>query len=425
MRLEGLADLKADHVYLLTGFRSVRLVKALFDWVNAHADGAADELMLYRGPAESKQQNKTKSSPRRKQSRAMDGLNQLFLTLFLLRTGVHLNVAAILFDISAGSVTAYFVTWLFCLTQFCRLAMPFPSQKLNRDTIPQDWVDLGYNRTRIIVDTTNVDLPVPSDTDVNSATFQRYYGGSVAKILVGINPAGAVTFASLPYPGKISDADLFKRTILMLELLDEEDDVLVDRGFTVHSDCAVNGIGCQMPPMKNRRLIQFSRDQGVLGSKSANRRIHIERAMKRCKAFGYLHRVVPLDQLDILSHIVYVIAFLSNFQCPLTQAEEDEDFVQVWSGDEDNNDNANNNTTTNDNNNNNCNNNNTNNNNSNVNTNPSVYQPRWALSDIEWQNPFISPSLPVESAAVSSTSLSSPVKLQVSPGNANLPVLLL
>jgi len=355
----------------------------------------------------------------------MDGLNQLFLTLFLLRTGVHLNVAAILFDISAGSVTAYFVTWLFCLTQFCRLAMPFPSQKLNRDTIPQDWVDLGYNRTRIIVDTTNVDLPVPSDTDVNSATFQRYYGGSVAKILVGINPAGAVTFASLPYPGKISDADLFKRTILMLELLDEEDDVLVDRGFTVHSDCAVNGIGCQMPPMKNRRLIQFSRDQGVLGSKSANRRIHIERAMKRCKAFGYLHRVVPLDQLDILSHIVYVIAFLSNFQCPLTQAEEDEDFVQVWSGDEDNNDNANTTTTTNDNNNNNCNNNNTNNNNSNVNTNPSVYQPRWALSDIEWQNPFISPSLPVESAAVSSTSLSSPVKLQVSPGNANLPVLLL
>jgi hypothetical protein len=99
--------------------------------------------------------------------------------------------------------------------------------------------------------------------------------------------------------------------------------------------------------------------------------------------------------------------------------------VQVWSGDEDNNDNANNNNTTNDNNNNNCNNNNTNNNNSNVNTNPSVYQPRWALSDIEWQNPFISPSLPVESAAVSSTSLSSPVKLQVSPGNANLPVLLL
>ena len=39
--------------------------------------------------------------------------------------------------------------------------------------------------------------------------------------------------------------------------------------------------------------------------------------MKRIKAFSYLKRTIPVLQFDIVSHIVFVVAMLSNYQCPL------------------------------------------------------------------------------------------------------------
>jgi hypothetical protein len=47
--------------------------------------------------------------------------------------------------------------------------------------------------------------------------------------------------------------------------------------------------------------------------------------MKRIKAFRYLSKRIPMDQFDILSHIVFVVAFLSNIQPPLRDSAVDSD----------------------------------------------------------------------------------------------------
>ncbi len=44
--------------------------------------------------------------------------------------------------------------------------------------------------------------------------------------------------------------------------------------------------------------------------------------MKRMKAFKYLARAIPFDQFDVLSCIVFAIAFLSNMQPALTESSE-------------------------------------------------------------------------------------------------------
>jgi hypothetical protein len=67
--------------------------------------------------------------------------------------------------------------------------------------------------------------------------------GHVAKILVGINPAGAITFTFLPFPGKISDVDIIDKWFLLLELLDEGDDAL-----PIHHLMALLGCDVLMAP---------------------------------------------------------------------------------------------------------------------------------------------------------------------------------
>ncbi len=73
-----------------------------------------------------------------------------------------------------------------------------------------------------------------------------------------------------------------------------------------------------MPPKLQRRVQVASKENTELTSKIANKRIHIERAMKRMKAFKYLAREIPFDQFDVLSYIVFAIACLSNMQPALT-----------------------------------------------------------------------------------------------------------
>lgn len=107
-----------------------------------------------------------------------------------------------------------------------------------------------------------------------------------------------------------------------------------DKGFTMHHLSYLLGIGMVLPPKRKRGATLFTHDQCVLTSKVANKRIHVERAMKRIKAFSYLARTIPFDQFDILSHIVFVIAFLSNFQPPLRDTELHDDRDEDVDGDD-------------------------------------------------------------------------------------------
>ena len=100
------------------------------------------------------------------------------------------------------------------------------------------------------------------------------FTGHVAKVLVGINPQGAIVFSSLAYPGKISDVDIC-RPLLALELLSENDVALVDKGFLVHHLFAMFGIQTLMPPKKRSDQLTYAKPQAVLISKVANKRIHV------------------------------------------------------------------------------------------------------------------------------------------------------
>ena len=66
----------------------------------------------------------------------------------------------------------------------------------------------------------------------------------------------AISFISKLHGGSISDRDLFEKSGL-LDLLEADDSVMADRGFTIADLLGAKGVTLNMPPMKvNDQLSQ-------------------------------------------------------------------------------------------------------------------------------------------------------------------------
>ena len=68
-----------------------------------------------------------------------------------------------------------------------------------------------YPNTRVIIDCTEIRCQIPSSLLLNSDLFSNYKNNTTLKGLVGISPAGAVTFISQLYTGSISDKSIVEK----------------------------------------------------------------------------------------------------------------------------------------------------------------------------------------------------------------------
>ena len=174
------------------------------------------------------------------------------------------------------------------------------------DTMPACF-KAHYSQTRIIIDCTEIFIEMPSSFRAQSQTYSKYKGHNTAKGLVGISPSGIVTFASHLYGGHVSDKAITQNCGL-IELLEEGDVVMADRGFDVQDLLVPKKVILNIPPfLKDREQLTVAEEMET--RKIASVRIHVERAIERIKNFRILQGVVCLslhDQLDqILFNVVY------------------------------------------------------------------------------------------------------------------------
>ena len=97
-----------------------------------------------------------------------------------------------------------------------------------------------YPKTRVIIDCTEIKTRQPSSLVLNSQLYSSYKGTNTFKCLHGIAPHGAVTFVSPLYTGCISDVEITKLSGL-LELIEADDDIMADKGFTLKKVLAEKG----------------------------------------------------------------------------------------------------------------------------------------------------------------------------------------
>ncbi|XP_003382392.1 PREDICTED: uncharacterized protein LOC100636353 [Amphimedon queenslandica] len=249
---------------------------------------------------------------RMKSQQAISPQHEFFLTLCRLMCGLMEQDLACRFQISQSTVSRIFTAWVnFLYYKFKEIPI-WPIQTQVQSLIPEQF-KLHYSSTHIIIDATEVFIQTPSDPHAQQLTFSSYKNHNTAKALAGITPSGAFSFITPLYGGSISDCKLFLNSGL-LEILEEGDAVMADKGFNIADVLQRKGITLNIPPRKHadqlgdRELIETCR--------IASLRIHIERAFSRVKVLKILNNI-PNNMAGLASEIFFVCAILTNFQPPL------------------------------------------------------------------------------------------------------------
>lgn len=180
--------------------------------------------------------------------------------------------------------------------------------------MPQEFKRL-YPSTRVILDCTEIFLETPSSLLLQSQLYSTYKSNTTLKGLIGIAPHGAVTFVSSLYTGAISDKEI-TRCSGILDLLENGDSVMADKGFDIEDLLRGRGASLNLPPfLEDRR--QFSQTEFLNTKTIAKLRIHVQRAIRRIKEYHFFDSDVPLSMLGSVNQIYTIICLLTNFQRPL------------------------------------------------------------------------------------------------------------
>jgi hypothetical protein len=188
----------------------------------------------------------------------------------------------------------------------------------SRDDVNKHMPDIfkpDYVSTRVIIDCTELYVQKPSSLYLNSELYSNYKSNTTFKGLIGSTPAGAISFVSALYSGSISDKEITKQCGI-IELLELGDSVMADKGFVIDDLLQPSMCSLVIPPFL-RANNQFTKNENISTKSIANRRVHIERAIRRVKEYHIFDRTLPLNLAGCVNQIWTVCCLLTNFSGPL------------------------------------------------------------------------------------------------------------
>ena len=300
-RLMNIRD-DGTQIMFYTGFQSYQAIEAFY-----HFLGPAAECLCYSS-------DKTVSSKKKRRDRSLSPIEELFMTLIRLRVGLMEQDLAYRFGVSQSTVSRIIITWINFLYLELKKIPLWPPKEIIQVNMPKAFKE-KYQRTRVIIDATEVYIDQPRLPDIQQMTFSNYKNSNTFKGLIGISPDGVITFISSLYPGSISDKELTRQSGI-LDLLESGDSVMADRGFDIEDELILRGVHLNIPPfLRNKK--QFSEKELVGTRRIASLRIHVERAMERIKNYHIFDRSLPVQLTDIADRLFFVCCVLTNFQEPL------------------------------------------------------------------------------------------------------------
>lgn len=145
---------------------------------------------------------------------------------------------------------------------------------------------ITYPFTRVTLDCTEEKVQTPSSKVLNSQIYSNYKNHTTFKGLIGITPCGTVSFISSVYTGWISDKEITARSGI-LDLLEENDDVMADKGFLIQDLLKAKNAGLVIPPFIGAKR-KLSKNEVSMTHSIARLEIHVERANRRVKGIPHL-----------------------------------------------------------------------------------------------------------------------------------------
>ena len=250
-------------------------------------------------------------------------IDEFFMFLCRMRAGLLEQDLAVRFNIHISSCSRKIITWCNFLYFVLGSMSIWPSREQVDRHMPQCFKNV-YPKTRVILDCTEIRTQAPSSLVLSSQFYSNYKSSHTLKALIGIAPNGATTFISTLYTGCISDVEIVKLSGI-LDLIEQGDSVMADKGFTIEDDLKIRGATLNIPPfLRDTNSIsgQFTLKEIEQTQQIAAIRIHVERAIRRIKEFHFFDSVVPLTLTGSINQLWTVCSALCNFLGPLIDEKE-------------------------------------------------------------------------------------------------------
>ena len=245
--------------------------------------------------------------------KSVDIETQFLAVLTICRHGLDLSFMGFILEKSVATVHRIFNSWvIFLSTLFNRLELK-PADRFLIKKMPEIFIDTGHGLTDIVIDATEFKFQHASNFELNSLMFSNYKNTVTGKSLIGIAPHGMGIFFSDIYPGSISDSDITEKSGV-LQYVEEEHEVMSDRGFAIQEICAIKGVTLNRPKQKDAD--QFSQADVKKNFDIAATRIHVERFIGRVRDWSILNNVWPLNRMDIVSSTWQMLCHIVNITMP-------------------------------------------------------------------------------------------------------------
>ncbi|CAN7937333.1 unnamed protein product [Ixodes hexagonus] len=245
--------------------------------------------------------------------REMELIEEFFMVLVRLRTGMAGKEMARNFGVSEGTLSKVFTTWMNFLQRELKALTRFPSLHEVQENLPHAF--RNFPNTRVVLDGTEVRIQRPSSLVAQRQTFSPYKHFNTYKAVIGCTPDGYISHVSDLWGGSVSDRLIVEQSGLM-GLLEPGDAIMVDKGFRLND--LPPGVQVHIPAFRKPQEPQMSEEDVAHTRQVASARVIVERVIGRVKQFHIFDRPFPITMIDIADQIFQVCCFLSNFREPLT-----------------------------------------------------------------------------------------------------------
>lgn len=306
-----------EHVRLYTGLPTLSMLLGIFNILTAKCSS----LKYWSGQPSARDTNYRRNRGKPGPARKLSLFQEFILTLVRLRLGIFEFFIADLFGISKSRVSQIFITWITFMSNVFGKFLKWPSREQVKKYMPLSFRK-HYPNTRAIIDCTEFFLQRPRSPTAQAATYSSYKSKNTAKCLLAISPSGNITFVPKLYGGNVSDRYITEHSGF-LEFVEEGDDIMADRGFTIRDLVTSKKATLNIPPFtrkcswgKRKRLnvneIKQTRNIAKL-------RIHVERAIQRLKLFRLIGNIIPWSLKPVTNQMIKVSAFLCNLMPTLVR----------------------------------------------------------------------------------------------------------
>lgn len=249
----------------------------------------------------------------------MHATDRVILTLAKLKQNISFEALGTLFRISGVTVSHYFSATIQVLARIMKRFVYWPTRDELKKNIPLCFREHFPNVT-VILDATEIPICSLKCLNCRIACYSNYKSRRTVKFLVGVSPAGLITFISRGYSGKSSDKMIFNEEKIIDRMVPHVDEIMVDKGVSIEKECSIKCIKLHMPPfLRGERLsaVEASRNEAI-----ARARIHVERVIQRIKLFGILNCTVNAATLGHIDDIMDTICGIVNLTNPVLRDDK-------------------------------------------------------------------------------------------------------